>query len=75
MMGMDRLISEGISLARSGAFPQALACFDRALELEPNNTVALSCKGSTLANLQQPNQALEYYEKALVIEPNNVGIN
>lgn len=53
-MEIDALIDKGIALARSGELNQALDCFNRALEIEPKNVKALSCKGATLVNLHIP---------------------
>jgi len=49
--------------------PEALADYERATELEPNNPWAWSLKGSSLLSLQRPRDALEALERAVELDP------
>jgi Flp pilus assembly protein TadD len=61
----------GILHAQLGRFEQALVCFDRALDLRPNLSGALSNKALVLLNLQLLDEAFTTFRKALAVDPNN----
>jgi tetratricopeptide (TPR) repeat protein len=48
-----------------------LALLAEAVELNPDDTVALNSYGTALANYNQPAKAFEQFEKSLAIEPEN----
>ena len=50
-------------------FDEALASYDRAIELEPNNTDAYSNRGLTLHKLNRLNEALASYDRAIKLKP------
>ena len=52
-------------------FEQALRCYDRAIELEPEEPSHLNNKGGALARLQRFDIALEVYEECLELDPNH----
>lgn len=62
-------IDRGISLGVLGREEEALACFDKALEMEPSDAAALTNKGSCLVRLGRHDQALICYDRALVSDP------
>ncbi len=51
-------------------FDDALACYDRALSLNPDDAVALYNRGNTLRGLNRLNEALLSYDRALSINSN-----
>ena len=53
-------------------FDQALRCYDRAIELEPEEPSHLNNKGGALARLQRFDLALETYDECLELEPNHI---
>ena len=53
-------------------FDQALRCYDRAIELEPDEPSHLNNKGGALARLQRFDLALETYDECLELEPNHI---
>ena len=52
-------------------FDQALRCYDKAIELEPEEPSHLNNKGGALARLQRFDIALEVYEECLQLDPNH----
>ena len=72
----DALYSKGVALAKQRKFDEAIACFDKVLEIDPNHAGALLDKVGTLNNvgvaLQKQGkyqEAMIYYNKALKINP------
>jgi tetratricopeptide (TPR) repeat protein len=55
---------------QSKFFWEALKCFDKALEIDPNYTHAWVSKGLAFFNKKDYDQALMCYDKALEIDPN-----
>jgi tetratricopeptide (TPR) repeat protein len=51
---------------------EAIRCYDKALEINPNNVYAWSNKGTALDKLGMYEEAIRCYDKALEINPNNV---
>lgn len=56
----------------AGMYEDAVACYDRALEINPIDDVAWFRKGFTLFFLDRRSEALECYDKALAINPENI---
>jgi tetratricopeptide (TPR) repeat protein len=63
------LNNKGLALDNLGKYEQAIECYDKALEIEPNYILAWYNKGNALGNLGKPEEAIECYDKALQIEP------
>ena len=61
--------NKGGSLANLGRYAEALACYDRALEINPGDAVVWSGKGNTLGKFGRPDEALTCCERALEINP------
>lgn len=59
------LLGKGQSLLNLDKAEEALACFDEALALEPNNADALVKKGSALERLRKLNEAIDCYDRAI----------
>ncbi|MDX9972578.1 MAG: serine/threonine-protein kinase [FCB group bacterium] len=56
---------KGVTLAELDRHKEAITCFDRALETDPENEVVLSNKGASLEILGRLNEALVCYDRAL----------
>ena len=56
----------------SNDFDQALRCYDRAIELEPEEPSHHNNKGGALARLQRFDIALEVYDECLQLDPNHL---
>jgi len=61
--------NKGVSLVNLGCPAEALACCERALEINPRLAEAWSNKGNALAALGRHAEALTCYERALEINP------
>ncbi len=72
--------NRGVALRILGRYEQALASFDKALELKPDEHDAWNNRGDALHNLGRYEQALASFDKALELNPdkhhawNNRGI-
>ncbi len=62
---------KGRSSARLGGYEEALAYYDRALELDSQNSAAYRYKGSALDALGRYVEALECYDRALELDSGN----
>lgn len=60
---------KGLDLKRSGRHQEAIACFDRALKINPRDALAWSHKGLVLAFLGRHQEAIPCYNRALKINP------
>jgi len=65
------IIDYGVTLQNLERYNQALAIYDRALNLQPKNMNALINKGSVLHTLEKYSEALSCYNIALNIDKNN----
>jgi tetratricopeptide (TPR) repeat protein len=63
---------QGAALDKLGKHNGAIECFDKALQVDPNNPYAWTNKGYVLHGLGKYKEAIEYYDKALQVDPNNV---
>ncbi|WP_416675511.1 tetratricopeptide repeat protein [Egbenema bharatensis] len=63
--------SQGDSLARENRYEEALACFDRAIELQPDYHEAWVFRGVILIHLERYQEALESCDRATEICPTN----
>ena len=59
----------GIALYRQGNFDEALACFDRALTIQPDFPHALNSKGFLLQDLDRMDEALACFQRAVDLAP------
>ena len=58
-----------LSLANDGKLSDAIACYDRAIELNPNLSATWNNKGYALSRLGKHKEAIECFDKALTISP------
>lgn len=65
--------NEGLVLAASGKYPEAVKCFDKAIELFPSDIGLYSYKGSALANDNKYEEAQTCFNQALSFDPWNAG--
>lgn len=61
--------TRGHILCESSQFDQALAAFERAIALAPDNCTAWNYKGNALCGLSQYAGALAAYDKAVALNP------
>jgi Putative Zn-dependent protease, contains TPR repeats len=64
--------SKGLELEKLKRYNEALRCYDKAIQLEPNNANYWHRKGYVLLiDLKRHEEALRCYDKAIQLEPNN----
>jgi tetratricopeptide (TPR) repeat protein len=61
--------AKGISYQSIGKYDEAIACYDKALMLDPTSAVVLCDKGSALADSGMDLSAIECYESAVSFDP------
>ncbi len=52
-------------------FEEAIVCFDKAIELNPNDIEALNNKGASLDYLKRHDEAIECFNKCLELDSNH----
>jgi tetratricopeptide (TPR) repeat protein len=63
--------NKGLSLNNLGRHNEAITCYDKALEINPNYINAWGNKGNSLCYLKRYDEGITCYDKALEIDPNN----
>ena len=63
------LVNHGNDFVKSGKYDEALKAFDKAIELNPQNPIALDGKGTALYNLNKSNEELKAFDKAIELNP------
>ncbi|MCX6841550.1 MAG: serine/threonine-protein kinase [candidate division WOR-3 bacterium] len=66
--------NKGVSLNTLGRCEEAIRCFDKALELDPQEALAWDNKGSSLDSLGRYEEAIRCYDKALELDPRNAAV-
>ncbi|HQB60209.1 MAG TPA: tetratricopeptide repeat protein, partial [Spirochaetota bacterium] len=51
-------------------YDEAIGCYNKAIEIDPNDAYAYNKKGNTLSYLNLYDEAIVCYDKALEIDPN-----
>jgi len=69
---LEDLIDNGITMAESGQYEEALSYFDKVLETESDNVRALNAKAITLGELEQYDEAFLYLDRILEQDPDNL---
>ena len=59
-------------MSKIGKIEEAFACFNKAIDLDANDAIALTNKAFLLAELNKTDDAINYYNKTLKINPNYV---
>ena len=65
----EQELKEGDTYYRARRYEEALAVYDRVIQMDPRDARAYSNKGNALRKLKRNKEALEAYERALTIEP------
>ena len=63
------LVNKGVSLSNLGKCQEAIACYDRALEINPGDAETWYNKGNVFKKLGKPQDEMACYDKALEINP------
>ena len=67
----EEFYKEGINYNNAKKHNEALKSFDKAIELNPNNSLAYIAKGNIKDYLGQYEEAIKDYDKAIELDPNN----
>ena len=51
-------------------YEEAIECYDKAIQINPNYSNAFNIKGHALYNLNKYEETIECYDKAIQINPN-----
>ena len=66
--------SLGAALMGRGRFDEAIPCFQKALEIEPNDEIAHNNLALALAKCGQVDQSIAHFRQALEINPHNAQV-
>jgi len=66
---VDELNSKGVDLAEQGRYEEAVAVFDKAIEIDPEYAYAWSNKGNVLSDMGKYDEAIRAYDRAIEINP------
>lgn len=67
--GSRSFFNEGVKLGETGRYKEAIECFDKVLDFDPENASAWYNKGVNLQNLGRRQDSIKCYDKALEIDP------
>ena len=67
----EEWFNEGYDLYNQGRYEEAIECYNKALEIDPDYGDAWNNKGIVLDDLGRYEEAIECYNKALEIDPDN----
>ncbi|HPZ08184.1 MAG TPA: tetratricopeptide repeat protein [Candidatus Eremiobacteraeota bacterium] len=62
---------DAINFASQGKNKEAINCFNKALKLDPMNTIIWNERGMVLANMGRFGDAIKCFDKVMKIDPNN----
>jgi len=68
---VNTLIANGIDLSEKGRFDQALAAFNRALQIKPQDPMLYNYRGKVYWAKGQNDKALADFTQALTMDPKN----
>ena len=66
----DDVFKKGLCHFKLEEDAEAVGCFNKSLELQPDNVMALTNKGICLFNLNQTREAFQIFNRAIKINPN-----
>lgn len=66
---VDELNSKGVDLAEQGRYEEAVAVFDKAIEIDPEYAYAWSNKGNVLSDMGKYDEAIAAFDRAIEIDP------
>jgi len=66
--------NKGGALYFLGKYEEAIKCYDKAIEIDPNNSVVWNNKGLALYFLGKYDEAIKCYDKAIEIDPNDADV-
>lgn len=70
----EKLVDEGVAYHDKGDYDGAIAKYDKALELDKDNLLAMTEKAFSLLSLQKYDEAINYCQKAIATHPGDKGL-
>ena len=70
---VDTLLAQAVDLHQAGDILGAIAAYEAALKLQPDNAGAHSNLGAALVRLGRFDAGIDHYTRALALDPSNVG--
>jgi tetratricopeptide (TPR) repeat protein len=70
----EKLVDEGVVYHDKGDFKSAILKYDKALELDKDNLLAMAEKAFSLLSLQKNEEAISYCQKAIAAHPGDKGL-
>ena len=69
---MSAAYAQGLKLSSAGRHLEAIACFEQALAVKPDDTATLFALGNTAHALGMAEPAAEFFRKVLALEPERI---
>ena len=66
---VSALYNQGLALNQIKKYQDAITCFDRVLQIKPNDAPAYNNRAIAMAEIGNIDGAMEYYEKAIQSDP------
>ena len=66
--------NKGGALYSLGKYDEAIECYDKAIKIDPDNSVVWNNKGLALNSLGKYDEAIECYDKAIKIDPDDADL-
>jgi tetratricopeptide (TPR) repeat protein len=70
----EKLVDEGVAFHDKGEYAAAISKYDKALELDKDNLLALVEKAFSLLSLQKNDESISYCKKAIATHPGEKGL-
>lgn len=70
----EKLVDEGVAYHDKGDYDGAIAIYDKALELDKDNLIAMTEKAFSLVSLKKYDEAINYCQKAIATHPGDKGL-
>lgn len=68
---LDALIAQGLKFVESDQYAEAIASYEQAIQLQPQNPIAWYHRADAMANLGQYEQALAGFDQVIQLQPNH----
>ena len=64
---LDAIINEGLFLSKENRNLDAIKYFDKAIKLNPKNSLVYTYKANSLNKLEKYKKAIKYYNKSKIV--------